>query len=293
MISKDILQKIKSIIENNYNALLVGILGEEVLTEEELQALKDEGIDIEPERLLESIYYHNILNQPTDPHQPTTLEAAKEQQVLKPEKAHHKQAEEHINESFRVSLDKLKADTQQNFESILREYNLLERNKELAGEAIRDIVPENNVSRIKQKLRDASGDGTRDFSRIAVTETANAIGLGSVDRIIEIVGDTDLDEVHVYRISVMDTATCRFCKHFYNDEDGSPAVYRLSTLLSNGTNYGLRSQEWKPVVTSTHPNDRETGCIQLRKGWKVLPGGSVEFIGNTKWHEYIAKKVRS
>ena len=295
MISWDILSKIKAVIENNYNALLVNVLGAAVFTGDELTTLKDAGFDVDnKDNLLAMIYYNNVLNQPTDPHQPTTLEGARDQQHHKPEKAHHKQAEEHVSENFRVSLDKIKSDVQQSIESVFREYNILERNKKLAGDAIKDTAHELSIGKIKQKLRDVSGDATRDWSRIAATEVSNAIGLGSADRVIEIADKEgkDLDEVYVYRISIDEASTCKYCKHFYRDADGTPAIYRMSTLLSNGTNYGLKASEWKPVVGATHPNEKCSGILEIRPGWRLV-GNSPEFIGRKEWQEYILKKLRN
>ena len=294
MIDKTTLKKIKDIIDLNYNALLLSVVGPEVLTEGDLQTLRDAGYSVEDAgSLLSTVYYHNVLNSLTDKHQPTTIEAAKEQQVLKPERPKHLQAEQHLNEGFAQAVERLKADVQQHTDAILREYNLSERHGEAAGGLIEQAIKESSTVKTKQLLRDMAEDADRNWSRVAITETSNAIGLGSVDRVLEMSGDTPADEVYVYRLAVEDAATCSACKRFYLDPDGSPAVYRLSTLLGNGTNYGLKTQAWKPVAGASHPNERCSGVVELRRGWRVLPGGEVEFIGNTAWAPYILKKLRS
>jgi hypothetical protein len=50
---------------------------------------------------------------------------------------------------------------------------------------------------------------------------------------------------------------------------------------------------WRPVVGATHPQDRESGILELKPGWKVLAGGRLEYIGLARWAEYIKAKVRS
>ncbi len=120
---------------------------------------------------------------------------------------------------------------------------------------------------------------------------SNAIGIGSVDRIAEQNEGKDFGDVFVYRIVVNDAALCKWCRRFYQDSDGSPRVYKLSTLLSNGSNYGKKTADWLPVVGATHPNERCSQVIELKRGWKVLPGGRQTYIGNEKWAEYIVNKV--
>jgi hypothetical protein len=63
--------------------------------------------------------------------------------------------------------------------------------------------------------------------------------------------------------------------------------------MANGSNIGRKRSEWKPVVVATHPNERCSGLLELRPGWKVSQGGGVEFIGKTAWDAYLERKLRS
>ena len=222
MISKENLELVRKIIENNYHALLVNILGNSVLSPDELEALEAAGIDTSDQSsLISLIYYQNVLYEATDKKAPATIAAAKEAQAVKPETKANIQAEEHLNENAAAAIRKLKSDVQQNFEGLLREANILERNADMAGDAISDVLQESHVAKIKQRLREASGDAARNFDRIAVTETSNAIGMGSVDRIVGMAGEKPLDEIYVYRISVNDAATCLAEDELVMKNDGS------------------------------------------------------------------------
>lgn len=297
IISKTALEKIKAIIEKNYRALAVTVLGTSVLKPEELERLRKLGFPVDnKDSLLSLIYYNNVLNDLNTTTGPLTIPEMKEQQKGKPHGEAHEVAEEHMNENFFQMIEKLKTSVQTGIEGVIRDYNFSFRNNALQNldrpEEMEKLVKQSTVGGLKAKLRDLSGDADRDWQRVAVTETANAMGMGSVDRVVMHNKDKDLEEVYVYRIPVNDAALCKWCRKFYLDADQTPAVYRMSTLMNNGTNYGKKTVDWKAVAGATHPNDRESGVMELRAGWKVVAEGRLEFIGLDSWREYINKKLR-
>lgn len=297
ILSKKAIEKIKKIVENRYNHLLVESVGADVLSDEELDKLRAAGYDISNEEsLLELIYYNNVLNDLADSKGPISIGQMRRQQESRPKGNAHKAAEEHVNENFAHLLEKHKNNMLSRIEGIIRDTNNDYRNDALQNlnrtEEIDQLVKESSVGKIKQRLKDISGEANRNWERIAITETSNAIGIGSVDRVISQNKETPADEIYVYRIPVNDAALCKFCRRFYLDSDQTPALYKLSSLLNNGTNYGKKTVDWKPVVGATHPNDRESGVMELRRGWKVGPDGNLEYIGEEKWDEYISKKLR-
>jgi hypothetical protein len=298
LIPKESLEKIKKIIERRHNSLLLSLVGPEVLSEEDLLELKEAGFNVEESpSLLEMVYYNNVLNELRSANSPKNISEMRKQQKSIPEDLMHTSAVEHINENFSHSLENLKADVKSRVEGLIRDANMEFRAKALQDSAregaVDSLIRESSVGKIKQSLRDYTGDASRNWERVAVTETSNALGLGSADRIIKMNEGKDLKSVFVFRIPVRDAALCKHCRRFYLDSDETPALYRMSTLLGNGTNYGKKAQQWNPVIGATHPNDRESGAIELRPGWKVLQDGKLEYIGLEKWDEYISKKLRS
>lgn len=298
LISKKALEKIRAIVEHNYRSLLVNVVGKAVLSEEELAELKRAGYDTENEEsLLSLIYHNNILNDLTNTTGPLSVPEMVAQQVTKHTGVIHKVAEEHLNENFAQTIEKIKAGVQAGIEGLVRDHNFSFRNNMIQNtdrpEALSGLMKQSSVGGLKRTLREYSGDAYRDWQRVAITETANAMGMGSVDRVVSQNKDADLNQVYVYRIPVNDAKLCRYCRRFYLDGDGTPAVYRLSTLLNNGSNYGKAAGDWKAVAGATHPNDRESGVMELRPGWKVTVGGKLEFIGKPEWRDYVSKKVRS
>lgn len=299
VISKETIQKIKEIIERNYRNLTLSVLGNSVFTKQELDQMKKEGIDVTNDTsFLETVYNHNFINKEGDSKAPTSVQDMIGQQMApgaKPEGEAHDYAVEHANENAKQLLDKMKQDVSTRVEGFVRNtYNKYKanalQNLQRPDEAD-ELIKEGMVGEIKAKLRDASKDAARDWKRIAVTEVSNAIGIASTDRIVANNQNKDLKEVYVFRTVVNDAKTCKYCKSFYLDNDGSPKLYRLSTLLSNGSNYGKKTAEWRPVIQATHPNERCSQVIELPPGYKVMPGGKLSYIGMDEWSNYIAEKL--
>lgn len=296
---KETIEKIRKIIEKHYSRLVVSILGNQSLNKDELKVLKDAGVDLSnDESLLSLVYYHNFINHPVDQDSPKSIEDMERQQSvkgLKPTGEANDYSVESLNDRMRQYINKMKADITTRLESIIRENNdsyKMDALKNLnRSESMDDLVKESTLGKLKQKLRDTSRDGNRDWMRIATTEMSNAIGVSSVDRIVTDNRDSDFSDIYVYRIIVQDSKTCKWCRRFYQDSDDSPKVYRLSTLMGNGSNYGKKTDSWLPVAGATHPSERCSQVLELKPGWKLSKDGSITYIGLEKWNDYIVNKV--
>lgn len=298
--SKETLAKIREIIKRNYSNLMMSVLGREVFSPKELKDLEDAGIDTSNKQSLLSLtYFHNFINNPPDVHSPVSeREMINQQNVtgLTPQGEAHDYTVENINDKTKQYIQKLKEDVTTKLEAIIRENNdtfKLDSLKNLDRTSyLDDLVRESTLGKVKQKLRDTAGEANRDWSRIAVTEMSNAIGLGSADRVVTDNRNSDLNDVYVFRIITKDSKTCKYCRRFYSDPDGSPALYKMSSLLSNGSNYGRKTDAWAPVITATHVNERCSPIIELKPGFMLTPSGNVTYIGLDKWQDYIANKLR-
>ena len=158
--------------------------------------------------------------------------------------------------------------------------------------AIKDVVPEairNNTERYKvvQQLRETSGDWERDWYRVAHTEMWNAKCNGEVNAIMH--GESPLSsdggDTLVFKRPRPDA--CPACKKAYLEKGTmKPKVFKLSELLANGTNYGLKQADWKPVVGTLHPN-----CMCPLS---ILPKGfTLDDAGNMIKEDTVSKNVKS
>lgn len=297
--NKETLEKIRKIIDKHYKRLTISVLGPSVFTNEELIELEELGVDINnPDSFIELVYNHNFLNPALETDKPTSVEDMKIQQKMPgvvPKGQAHDYTIESLNDKTKQLIDKLKSNVQTTVEGIVYQNNddykrNALQNLDRSFEADQ-LIKESSIAKVKQKLRDTAKDANRDWQRVALTEMGNAIGAASVDRIVSLNTSKNLEEVYVYRIPVNDEKTCKYCRRFYNDEDGSPKLYKLSTLLANGTNYGKKTDQWQPVSGSTHPNSRTSQVIELPPGWKVQSNGTMTYIGMEKWPEYIQNKL--
>lgn len=297
--SQSTIDKIREIVDKHYSRLVVSVLGRKVLSDEQLRELERQGYDVSnPDSLMELAYNHNFINNPRGPEAPTSVEDMKNQQSqpgIKPEGEANQYTVDTLNDTLRQFIDKIRSDNLTRIEGIIRENNNAYKFDALRNLDRTDfadqLAKESSLGKVKQILKDTSKDGNRDWQRVALTEMSNAIGIGSVDRIVTNNRDKDPKEVYVYRVIVGDSLTCKYCRKFYGDVGEPPKIYRLSTLLANGSNYGLKTDEWKPVVGATHPNTRTSQIIELKPGFMLQPGGSVTYIGLDKWQDYVTENL--
>ena len=299
-LTKKQLQKIVDIIENRYNSLLVALDGKDILGPKQLKELKDAGIDTSnTDSILEIIYKYNYLNTSLDKDRPKTLKAIKKQQETTKIPINPKAMAltlDKSRESIKSIVEDKKNKTHRAMLTALneeREANMADNLKSIVNkESIKEAFEAESIDQIKRKLRASSSEANRDWGRVASTESSEIVGAASANKIAEANPDKDWDDIYVYRIIVEDAATCQWCKKFYQDSDGTPKIYKFTTLLANGSNYGKKKAAWLPVFGATHPNTRTSQIIEIRPGWSLKAGGNQEFIGNEAWAKYIKEKMK-
>lgn len=275
-------EKVKKLIAKHFGNIAIAVIGAKYLSKQELAELKSLGVDVTNQySLIDIIYKHNFLNA-DGKDMPKTLQNAIKQQVLKNPKA-SEVALNSLNESMKIFIKKMEIDALARIETILRDTNdinnlfSVQSSKKTNSELIQD-------------LKKTAPTSFKDWQRIVLTEVSNAIGLGSVDKIVA-ENNNNIDDVYVFRLPVNDSVTCRWCKKFYNSKNNMPKIYKLSTLLANGSNYGKSKEAWKPVVGATHPNTRTSPIIEIKPGYIVQPGGVLTFVGAEKSKAWLKENI--
>lgn len=126
----------------------------------------------------------------------------------------------------------------------------------IAEEAARSLSNRQSVMSIANKLSEELAGYQRDFARSVEYNSHQALSNGQAQTIRKLFGDDPI----VYKQTF--GGVCNVCNRLYN-EGGKPKLYRLSELEANGTNIGVKQQNWKPVVGSTH-----VGCRCLLKRYQ-------------------------
>ena len=127
-------------------------------------------------------------------------------------------------------------------------------------DAVGRIVPnalENNTPRYQviQQLREYTNNWERDWHRVAHTEMWSAKVNGEAQSILNNESPLSSKGSDTLVFKRPSPLACNKCKQLYLEKDGkTPRVFKLSEMMSYGTNYGKKQADWKPVVGVMHPN---------------------------------------
>lgn len=116
----------------------------------------------------------------------------------------------------------------------------------IADALTESIIYRETARKLASRIGDATGDWSRDLHRIAVTELEFAYQNGWADYIEENVGA----DARVFKRVNADA--CDTCKRLLT-VNGKPRTFTLAELRDNGTNFGEKQKDWKPVVGPLHP----------------------------------------
>ena len=104
------------------------------------------------------------------------------------------------------------------------------------------------VKKIAANIAHQMVDWGRDWGRIVETECQDVYNLGRAQFMLTQNSDP-LVYFDVY------PGACRHCIRLYltGGIGSKPRIFRLSELLSNGTNYGVKTKDWKATIHPVHP----------------------------------------
>ncbi len=111
-----------------------------------------------------------------------------------------------------------------------------------------NIARRETVKALASDLKWETKDWGRDWDRIAVTEKHTAMQQGVADNYANEHGP----DVLVAKRPL--PGACKHCLRLHLGSDGQPRIFPLSLLEANGSNYGRKAADWRPVVGSVHPN---------------------------------------
>ncbi len=167
-----------------------------------------------------------------------------------------------LNAVERFALDSIKQRTygdirglgnrmKNNFNTILIEQDVKQRRayeKLIKKETTQAIINRKNIKELVSELGHTTGDWARDFGRIADYNLHLAYDHGRAAGIKK-----EYPKSKVYK-DVFPGA-CKHCIRLYLTKGigSEPKAFDLDTLLSNGTNIGIKPIDWKPVIGPTHP----------------------------------------
>ena len=165
-----------------------------------------------------------------------------------------------------IKLEKIKAQAyldvlskQFQIEKDLRQGILNETNK-------KEFKMSNVVDYIKSKFEDWSylKDSISYISESALNE-------GKAEEIKTQAGKDGENDPIVYKVPIMDEKLCPNCRRAYLNNNGTPKLFKLSELASNGTNIGKKPKDWLPTLGVLHLR-----CRCLLQYMESIPNTSTE-----------------
>lgn len=115
--------------------------------------------------------------------------------------------------------------------------------------AERTIIERDSLQNMVSEIGHKTGDWQRDLGRIADTEMQNAYQYGRAEQIKREYGTSTKVYKQVF------PGACHHCIRLYTTHGigSQPVVFTLQELQANGTNVGLKTKDWKPVIGAVHP----------------------------------------
>jgi len=128
------------------------------------------------------------------------------------------------------------------------------------------IARDSSNASIMRRMKNRITDAERDWALVVVTELHNAKEFGKALALARSTRDP-----LVFKRPRPDA--CRFCKMLFL-KDGRPRIFKLSSLVKNGTNVDRKQKEWKPVVGAVHPAC-QCELYELPDGFKLDAQGKL------------------
>jgi len=280
------IKKIKEIINRNFNTFILFTLGADKLAQSDRDELRSLGLF--DDRITENLFRDAFKIGKTRPVDNKFLPNEKYRQWKEGVlgmylSAIDQQSMENIDDSTLHYVENLKEKTENRILT-----SILDANKNAVLDHIGSPIGSSferadreavDIRKLAKELEEVTGDVTRDWKKVVVTELNSAHSQGTIHSIIERKSDDeDTDDIMVYCIGPLDGATSPACRKHYH-EGGSYKVYRLTELLENGTNIGKKANSWGAVVPPMHPNCRHR-LVELPRGFTLNHEGMVVFIHN-------------
>lgn len=256
------LQELFTLIERNNVEFLFSQLGDKFLNKGDKKLLKDAGIDVTKiprKEVVDNLYKFGIIAESLGDERTKNLNLKGFKKFIAdrnfvPLNTMEQEALDFVKHRIYNDIKGLTGKTSQNLSRIMldSERKKAERTRKIIADKTQEAILYRKDQRwLSSEIANATGDYLRNFDRIANYVLHEAYARG---RMAAMLRKSEGEDVKVF-FKVHRNA-CKYCKGLYLESNGTPKVFDLSTLISNGDNIGRKAKDWKPVVGSVHPNCR-------------------------------------
>ena len=259
------IQKILFNVDFMTAKMVAEVLGKDFLSEQDLAALKRRGVDLAklipkfPTHLQSYVFGKvsaalrpSIISQMTYSElekflatmglfAPNTREMAFYNVAANKTYTHIKGLGERIKNSIRTAITSEEL-------AYLQAQEEAKVNEILKKELLDGTYEKRTVQKIASNISHQLNDWNRDWARIVETESQDIFNLGRAQYFME-------EEASPLVYFDVYPGACRHCIRLYltNGIGSRPKVFKLSTLIANGSNYGVKSKDWLPTIHPVHP----------------------------------------
>jgi len=281
LITPEQLAEIKAIVEKHHAAFIANAISPEALSKEVLQQLQEKGlVDVQVEGIKDAYLYGQVLGilESTQAAKMShaDFKAYLQKNPIPLTPAEHQAVQLAITQAGMYAQGLGARVATSVLGSVMAEDAKLRARTEatIRDATAMNIARRKSVRQLRSDLAHRTGDWSRDWSRIAITEKQNAMQRGTADYYRTTYGEDTL----VAKRTMPDA--CPHCQRLHDGADGQPKIFRLSDLEANGTNVGRKVQDWLPVVGPIHPHC-QCQLIRVPAGWgfneegQMVPGGKL------------------
>ena len=292
-VTQEHLKDIANAINTQNYVFIYSNVDPEMLTPEDLEFLKKQGINVDKLRqfgMLENAYKFGMFSARVH----NTALATSYEQFLKmntpPLTTQEKAALNFVKQRAYSDITGLGNRVIGNFDKVLIEASQQQRaelEQVIGDKAKSAVIERKNQRQLATDLADVTKNWAIDFDRIADFVLHEAFDNGRAAQIKKQYGK----DAEVYK-DVYDGA-CPICRKLYlvTGEVGTePIVFKLTTLLANGTNIGRKAKDSKPVIGATHPYCRCT--LNVKPPNSKWDEQKKQFVLVESDKEKLSKRVR-
>ena len=260
--TNDIHRKIDSLVDEAYLPFVMAAIGTDLFSIEQKRKIEALGLIIGSKSLIELLYIL-IRNRPQEgyaKHKSINYLLDEVAQTKELPVAHsiHKHTIDHAKAQLAGVIDTTKESLKQKVKQEVLKVNNEYKNQTLI-KPITDTLEENKRKEKYIKLLTAGliGAGLLAHERFvkgfttSLTETINnaVVDEGIIDSALA--GLLPGNALYIKRVT-RDRKLCPYCDALYTNADGTPKVFKLSELQTNGTNDGRPRSAWRAVIGATH-----------------------------------------
>lgn len=177
----------------------------------------------------------------------------------------------------------------QDVNQILQNNSRKEQEEFIKKEIERGVTKKKTIRQIANEISRKTGDWSRDFDRIVQYVSQTAFEHGKAAAIIRKYGN----EVYVYK--KVYKGACKHCIRLYLTKGlgSEPKVFKLSELISNGSNIGKKVADWLPTLDPIHPYCRCSLVVLSSKKTFIWNLDKKEFDNIDLFEKRIRPKVKA